>query len=208
VTGVIFQDTNADGQFQDGEAVMSGWVVWADVDGNGSHDAAEPAGTTGPDGRYALSGVPPGMDALVARPSEGAACPDQATCTRSVVVSEGAPAVADFPLPGGGQILLDDDPPVLIGKVALTVPRGCRRTPFAVALAGAGVTRVDFSVDGRLAKSVRRPAKDNRFVARINPRKLHRGRHKLTAAVWFSRVASAPGKRVNATFRSCGSRRR
>jgi hypothetical protein len=182
--------------------------VWADLDGNGAHDASELSATTQADGRYTLAGIPPGTQSIAARPAEGAPCPDQATCARSAAVSEGMAAMADFPLPaGGGQILLDEDPQVLIGKVSLTVPRGCRRAPFAVALSGSGVMRVDFSVDGRLARSVRAPAKGGRFVARINPRKLRRGRHRLTAAVWFSRSAPAPGKRVNASFRSCAGSR-
>ena len=209
VSGVAFQDVNNNGVGpENGEGVLAGWIVWADLDGNGVRDPAEPSATAGPDGRYTLGPLNAGAYTLDIQPPDGSACPQGATCTRPVTVTDGATAAVDFPIvpaPPPGQQLLDPEP-VRIGVVKLTVPRGCRRKPFAATLAGRGVTRVDFSVDGRVVRSVRAPDKLGRFAARIDPRRVRRGRHKLAAAVWFSRIATSPAKQVTATFRSCAGR--
>jgi hypothetical protein len=105
------------------------------------------------------------------------------------------------PAPEPDQILLDEGG-IKIGLVKLTVPRGCRRAPFAVTITGEGVTRVDFRVDGRLVSSVRTANAAGAFATRLNPRRLRPGAHKLRADVFFGHDNTAD-KTVKGTFRSC-----
>ncbi|MCO8124166.1 beta-propeller fold lactonase family protein [Stieleria sp. TO1_6] len=58
VSGIQFQDTDADGQFDAGEAPLAGITVYADVNDNGLLDAGEPADVSGVDGTYVLNHVP------------------------------------------------------------------------------------------------------------------------------------------------------
>src|SRR5437867_1722203 len=60
VTGVAYQDANADGAQQSGEAGLAGWIVWADLDGNGARDQTEPQAAAGADGHYTLGPLAPG----------------------------------------------------------------------------------------------------------------------------------------------------
>jgi hypothetical protein len=73
----------------------------------------------------------------------------------------------------------------------------CRRGRWILSAAGgtAGVRRVDFLVDGRLAVRDRRPP------FRRSVRSARRGIHRLTARV----VTSAGSYRLTATSRACGA---
>jgi hypothetical protein len=104
-----------------------------------------------------------------------------------------------------GRILIDDEP-VRIALVRLSLPRRCARRPFAAVLTGSGVERVDFRVDRRRLRSVRRAGRDGRFALRIDPVRFKRGRHTVTAHVFFSTSATRAGKLVIGTFRSCRRR--
>lgn len=102
------------------------------------------------------------------------------------------------------QILLDGGG-IKVGLVKLTVPRGCRRAPFQVSVAGDGILRVDFRVDGRLVRSIRKPNSAGRFAVRLNPRRLRRGTHTLRAGVFFGHD-NTPDKSVKRAFRTCSGR--
>jgi hypothetical protein len=211
VAGVVFQDANSNGAGPEpGESGLPGWIVFADLDGNGLRAETEPSATAGADGRYTLGPLAPGDYTLRLRRPDRDECPADVVCTRQVTVADGVAATADFAVPGErdpGRILVDDGA-VRVGTVKLSVPGGCPRRAFIATLRGQGVKRVDFRVDGRLVRSVRRVDERGRYTVRIDPARVRAGRHVLSAAVWFSRVATKPAKTVRATFRSCAVRQR
>jgi uncharacterized repeat protein (TIGR01451 family) len=57
VAGSVAEDTDADG---DGDTPLAGRTVFLDGDGDGAHDAGEPATTSGATGAWTLSGLTPG----------------------------------------------------------------------------------------------------------------------------------------------------
>jgi hypothetical protein len=207
VVGIAFHDRNGDGMGpQAGEEGLAGWVVWVDQNGDGIRDAGEPWATAGADGRYAIGVLPPGDYTLRIQQPNAAACPEGGGCSKQVTVVEGAPVTADFPIVAAGELprQMLDPSPVHIGNVRLRVPRGCVRRPFVATLSGLGVTRVDFAVDRRLVRSVRRADRHGRWTARIYPRRLTKGRrHTVTASVWWSTASRTPGRRASVAFRTC-----
>src|SRR3954466_12869851 len=76
VSGVAFQDVNADGQGpQQGETGLAGWIVWADLDGNSAREATEPSASADENGRYALAPLAAGDYTLRIQRPDGSACP-------------------------------------------------------------------------------------------------------------------------------------
>lgn len=210
VTGLAFQDANGDAVQQPGEVSLAGWVVWADLNGDGAREQTEPQAPVGADGRYTLGPLQPGNYSLHIQAPDASPCPEGAVCSYDVTVNDGMPTARDFPILSAtdpGQQLLDGGP-VRVGAVKLALPKGCARKRFAVVLTGSGVVRVDFRVDGRVVRSVRRPDATGRFAIHIDPRKLSRGRHKVTAAVWFSKTEVNAQRLVSKTFRVCAVRKR
>ncbi|HEX2085816.1 MAG TPA: SdrD B-like domain-containing protein [Solirubrobacteraceae bacterium] len=87
VSGTVREDTDADG---DGDQPF--WearTVYADVDGDGTHDVGEPATTSAGDGSYTLAGLAPGAHEirLVGVPMSTCSAPDP--CVRSVTGASG-----------------------------------------------------------------------------------------------------------------------
>lgn len=69
VTGVAFDDNNADGVFNAGDVARAGWTVFLDTDGNGRHDIGEAQATTNAKGAYTFEAVAPGYyDVVVQAP--------------------------------------------------------------------------------------------------------------------------------------------
>jgi hypothetical protein len=71
VSGTVYQDGNANGQFDNGEAGLGGWTVYADLNGNGVFDPGEPTVTTGNDGSYTLDGLTAGTYTIRVVPQAG-----------------------------------------------------------------------------------------------------------------------------------------
>src|SRR5207247_7182393 len=124
-----------------------------------------------------LGPLPAGDYTLRVQQPDGSACPQTATCARTVTITDGAQATLDFPLvtPSDPPRQLIDPEPVRIGPFKLTVRRSCARKPFAATLTGTGAYRVDFRIDGRLVRSIRTQA--DRYSVRVDPRTLRRGAH-------------------------------
>ena len=55
VTGLVFQDANANGVFDTGENTLAGRTVFADLNGNGVFDPGEPSTATTANGSYSLT---------------------------------------------------------------------------------------------------------------------------------------------------------
>lgn len=60
VDGTVFNDLNANGTQDSGEAGVAGRTVFVDVDGTGKVDSNNPSATTDANGNYTISGVPAG----------------------------------------------------------------------------------------------------------------------------------------------------
>jgi len=59
IRGAKFWDVNRDGLRQLGEPGLGGWLIYADQNNSGSHDAGEPFDVTNASGQYSLSNLPP-----------------------------------------------------------------------------------------------------------------------------------------------------
>ena len=57
IRGVAWNDLNADGARDAGEGGLTGWRVYADLNGNGWWEAGEPFDLTGADGSYRIGGL-------------------------------------------------------------------------------------------------------------------------------------------------------
>jgi hypothetical protein len=68
VSGSVFNDKDADGVKDSGEAYLSGWRVFADKDGDGVYDSGEPSTTTNSKGSFTLSLAGGNYRVYVSRP--------------------------------------------------------------------------------------------------------------------------------------------
>lgn len=71
ITGVLYDDLNADGARQAGEPGLGGWTVFLDADGNGTRDEGEAFTTTAGDGRYTFRDLAPGTYTVAADKPDG-----------------------------------------------------------------------------------------------------------------------------------------
>jgi hypothetical protein len=60
ITGVKFNDRNANNTRDVGEEGLVGWTIFVDADGDGQLGAGEPSTVTGAGGGFTLTGLPPG----------------------------------------------------------------------------------------------------------------------------------------------------
>jgi hypothetical protein len=58
-SGTKFHDLNANGSRDRGEPGLPRWVIWADYDNDGVHDATEPFGITDDEGQYVVNDIRP-----------------------------------------------------------------------------------------------------------------------------------------------------
>jgi uncharacterized repeat protein (TIGR01451 family) len=58
-SGTKFHDLNANGRRDSGEPSLPRWVIWADYDNDGVHDADEPFGVTDSEGQYVVNDIRP-----------------------------------------------------------------------------------------------------------------------------------------------------
>jgi serine-aspartate repeat-containing protein C/D/E len=90
ITGVLYHDANQSGRHDWGEAVLAGWTVFSDKNGDGLLSASEPSTQTAPDGRYRLSNLPAGLQRVRAQVRAGwaAASPLGGAQTVSLAVGQ------------------------------------------------------------------------------------------------------------------------
>ena len=61
IQGTVWQDSDADGVKDSGEAGLANWRVYVDGNQNGQWDTGEPSQTTTASGDYTFAGLPPGV---------------------------------------------------------------------------------------------------------------------------------------------------
>ena len=89
------------------------------------------------------------------------------------------------------------------GSARLASRRGCVKRPFRARVSGTGIDRVTFSVDGRRTRSPSKAGADGTFAARIDPRRLRTGRHRVTARVEFVTGTGRAPLTLRSAFRHC-----
>jgi hypothetical protein len=67
VTGVVWHDLDENRTRDLTEAGLSGWTVYADLDGDGERDLGEPSKTTDSQGRYSLATTVTGGTLTIAK---------------------------------------------------------------------------------------------------------------------------------------------
>ncbi|CAD5959145.1 SdrD B-like domain-containing protein [Planktothrix agardhii] len=60
ISGIKFNDANANSLFDAAETPLQGWTIYIDGNGNGVIDPTEPTTVTGANGSYTFTNVPPG----------------------------------------------------------------------------------------------------------------------------------------------------
>jgi hypothetical protein len=94
------------------------------------------------------------------------------------------------------------------GSARLASRRGCAKKPFRARVRGTAIDRVTFKVDGKRVRSTRAAGANGAFSARVDPRKLRVGRHRVTARVEFVTGAGKAPRTLRSAFRRCRTVRR
>jgi len=88
------------------------------------------------------------------------------------------------------------------GRARIAGARTCPISAFSVRVTGRQIRRVTFTVDGRRLATVTRADRLGRWAARIDPRQLRSGIHRVRARVEFGRGAG-PARSLRMSFRIC-----
>jgi hypothetical protein len=98
----------------------------------------------------------------------------------------------------GGAVLPET---IVSGRAGMRGPSGCVYQAFTARVVGRRIARVRFYVDGRLVKTI----SDRRrvYTAKIRPRNLGLGRHRVTARVRFVAASRTESRTLRLTFRRC-----
>jgi len=88
------------------------------------------------------------------------------------------------------------------GSARLSGPSGCRVRAVTASVTGRRIIRVTFRLDGRVVKVVRR-ARSGRWSARVVPRDLRYGTHRLTATVTFAAASGTRPRTLRLSFARC-----
>jgi hypothetical protein len=88
------------------------------------------------------------------------------------------------------------------GTARIAGTRTCPVRAFNVRVSGRQIRRVTFTVDGRRVASVTRPDSLGRWQARVDPRRMRAGVHRVRARVEFVRGAGS-ARNLGMSFRIC-----
>jgi hypothetical protein len=88
------------------------------------------------------------------------------------------------------------------GTARIAGARTCPATPFSLRVSGRRIRRVTYFVDGRRVATVTRADAAGRWRARVDPRRLRSGTHRVRAQVQFVSGAG-PSRALRMSFRVC-----
>jgi hypothetical protein len=89
------------------------------------------------------------------------------------------------------------------GSARLAGATGCVARVFRVRVAGRQIARVDFYVDGRRVKRLRRPNQGRQYVLTVNPRRYKAGPHRVRARVTFTAESQTRPRSLRLRFERC-----
>lgn len=89
VSGVVWNDLNANGVRDVGDLGLAGWTVFVDVNSDRLLNAGEPQATSATDGSYTLTGVLPGSVSIVVQPTAGWRATAPLTSSRTIALRSG-----------------------------------------------------------------------------------------------------------------------
>jgi hypothetical protein len=211
--GSKFLDANGDGNHGVGEGPLSGFVFYADYNGNSVLDAGEPAAASAADGTWTISGIKPGSYSVREAGDPNFTCTAPAgTCKYDVAFTAGQTAnvgefgnqpVAQQTAPGQapGQAVLGER--IGPGRARLLGPTGCTARAFHARIRGVRIAKVVFKLDGRRIKTLTRTNFRATYAVRIDPRHLRLGVHRLVATVTFQRGSATRAKTFRLAFQRC-----
>ncbi|MFL5780534.1 MAG: SdrD B-like domain-containing protein, partial [Thermoleophilaceae bacterium] len=97
VSGVKFEDLNANGVRDAGEPGLPGWTIYVDLNGNSAPDAGEPTAITGPTGAYSIDDVRAGTHRIREVAQSGWTCSLPSPCSYAQTFVAGTDATGrDF----------------------------------------------------------------------------------------------------------------
>lgn len=89
VSGVVWNDLNANGVRDAGDLGLAGWTVFVDVNSDRLLSAGEPQATSATDGTYTLTGVLPGSVSIMVQPTAGWRATAPLTNSRTIALRSG-----------------------------------------------------------------------------------------------------------------------
>jgi hypothetical protein len=90
IAGTVFSDSNRDGSREANESALAGWVVYADLDGDGARGRSEPATQTNAAGRYVIDGLAAGTYRVREEAASGWDCVAPKPCLHTARLTSGA----------------------------------------------------------------------------------------------------------------------
>ncbi len=97
VSGLKFEDKNANGVKDAGDGGLDGWTIYVDYNANSTKDSGEPSAVTSGGGTYTISGVDPGSWKLREVAQSGWTCSYPSPCSHAInVISGGSVTGKEF----------------------------------------------------------------------------------------------------------------
>jgi hypothetical protein len=106
-----------------------------------------------------------------------------------------------FPTQLNAQQVIPEE--VVHGTARLQGPSGCVRTSFTATVRGTRIADVVFFLDGKRVKRITAKEGQKAFKVKINPRKVGRGVHRVTAKVVFVSESQTKTKTLRLSFQRC-----
>ena len=92
---------------------------------------------------------------------------------------------------------------IVSGTARLRGPSGCTRRPFAARVTGRQIARVTFWLDGKQVKRIVAKGGQTAFALKVNPRKVGRGVHRVSARVVFAAGSRTAPRTLRLSFQRC-----
>jgi uncharacterized repeat protein (TIGR01451 family) len=203
VSGTKYEDKNANGLFDAGDAPLGGVTIYVDYNGNGALDAGEPATVSAADGTWTIAGIKPGAFKVLELPYSNYTCTQPAgTCAYSLTFQAGDVQTGKvFGNAPPAQILLPER--VTPGSANLAGPTGCAAKAFSARVRGTKVQSVTFILDGKVLKRFTKLNASGLYAVRIDPAKLRIGVHRLVVNVTFQQGSATKPKTMRLSFQRC-----
>jgi hypothetical protein len=136
--------------------------------------------------------TPPPPPPVTCTPPPGPAPPGGKLCSTPPTSCTTPPG----PAPAGGTLCTR-------GTAAISGKTGCQGAPFNVVVSGHQISRVVFTLDGKVIKTLRRPNSGTRYKLPVRPGSLKSGTHHIVARTIFAAKSGTKSKTLRVTFSRC-----